>query len=261
MKKTFRIYKRFVITNFKILKQSRVNLLIGIFTFILVQLINITLIELIYSKVPHINGFTRENILLLYGIFLIPRGIDHIISDYLWWFSGNGIRRGLFDKTLVRPIEPLFHIIIERFDFNGFSELILGLILLFTNIDLKSITLFSSFLFVLSLISAVFVYMSIKIVLTALAFWVTNSFFILEMSYSFSEFSRYPLDIFNKGIQNLILYILPFAFTAYIPYLILNNIKTKGAYMVFSLIGGYIMLFFAYKFWKLGERQYESTGS
>ncbi len=261
MKKVFRVYKRFVITNFKILKQSRVNLLIGIFTFILVQLINITLIELIYAKVPHISGFSKTNILLLYGIFLIPRGIDHIMSDYLWWFSGNGIRRGLFDKTLVRPIEPLFHIIIERFDFNGFSELILGIILLFTNIDITNITPLSTIIFIFTLVNGVFIYMSIKIVLTALAFWISNSFFILEMCYSFSEFSRYPIDIFNNTIQNLIVYILPFAFTAYIPYLILNNIKTNLFYLFFSLMGGYIMLYLAYRFWKLGERRYESTGS
>lgn len=261
MKRLLRIYKAFVIQNFKILKQSRVNLLIGIFTFILVQVINITLIELIYNKVPDIYGFTKKDLLLLYGIFLIPRGIDHIISDYLWVFAGSGVRRGQFDKALIRPIEPLFHIIIERFDFNGFSELILGIVIMFYNIQLDRLTFTSVFLFILTMLNGIFIYMSIKIVLTATSFWTKNSFFILEMCYSMSEFSRYPLEIFSKGLQGLILYILPFVFTSYIPYLILNNMEITLAKVIISLCSGYVMLFFAYKFWKLGERNYESTGS
>ena len=81
-----RIYKAFVIQNFRILVLSKQNVILGIITFLSMQIFNLLTIDIIFKNVSDIGGYNKTQILFIYGIFLLPRGLDHMISDYLMAF-------------------------------------------------------------------------------------------------------------------------------------------------------------------------------
>ncbi len=49
-------------------------------------------------------------------------------------FSQRLVRKGEFDKYLTRPINPLFHILVETFQIDALGELLVGGILLGTTV-------------------------------------------------------------------------------------------------------------------------------
>lgn len=256
-----KIYKVFVAQNFRVLILSRTNIILGIVTFLILQIVNLLTIDIIFGNVASIQGYSREMILFIYGIFLIPRGFDHMISDYLWLFAGRGVRTGIYDKYLTKPLPTLFQIIIEKFDFNALAELILGVGLIakygrnyFS--DIKNVAIFSVFI-----INGVLIYLALKIICAAVAFYTKSSFSLLNSVYQISNFAKYPMSIYPKGVMYFLYFILPFGITTYLPFMAITGDFKVSFWTIFALFSGGIFLFMANKFWNFAEKNYESTGS
>lgn len=256
-----KIYKVFVAQNFRILILSRTNIILGIVTFLVMQIVNLLTIDIIFKNVSSIQGYSRDMILFIYGIFLIPRGFDHMISDYLWMFAGRGVRTGIYDKYLTKPIPTLFQVIIEKFDFNALAELILGIALIvkygrdyFGNATNVAI-------FVAFIINGIMIYTALKIICAAVAFYTKSSFSLLNSVYQISNFAKYPMSIYPKGVMYILYFILPFGITTYLPFLAITGDFKANFWTIFALFSGVIFLFMANKFWNLAEKNYESTGS
>ena len=59
-------------------------------------------------------------------IFLNSKGIRSSLFDNLWALGQRLVRKGEFDKYLTRPINPLFHILVETFQIDALGELLVG---------------------------------------------------------------------------------------------------------------------------------------
>jgi ABC-2 type transport system permease protein len=75
----------------------------------------------------------------------------------------------------------------------------------------------------------------------------------------------YPIDIYGKGIQSILTFILPYSFVNYFPARLLLG---AGDYTFFSksfdyltLAVGVVAFCAAYLFWTVSVRKYKSTGS
>ena len=128
MKRYIKIYFKLILQHLKSILEYRVDFLIGILSFIFIQISGIIFLDVLV-KDTGILGWSYYELLVIYGMFQIPRGIDHLLTDNLWLISYY-VRRGLFDKYLTRPINVLFHIIAERFQIEAFGELIVGITIL-----------------------------------------------------------------------------------------------------------------------------------
>ena len=107
MKRYARIYVQFLKQYLKTLLEYKEDFIYGILGFFLVQATSIIFISLILSNIPSLSGWSFYEIIFIYGFSQIPRGIDHIFTDYLWIFSGRSIVRGEFDKIFINLYNPL----------------------------------------------------------------------------------------------------------------------------------------------------------
>lgn len=257
------IYKDFVKQYFKILMQSKMNFFIGIVCFILMQASGILFLTLVFNNIPDINGWTFYEILFIYGFAQIPRGLDHLYSDYLWFIARDSIIKGQFDRYLLRPLNPLFQVLAETVQLDAFGELIIGFTIVGYSITHLSIeiTFIKIIGFILSIIAGAIIYTSIKLLFASLAFWIKDSFGLLNIVYMFADFTKYPTSIYSKGIQIVLCYIIPFAFTAFIPasYILGKNNFTYciGGTCLIALIA----LVIALTIWRLGIKRYDSSGN
>ena len=128
MKRYLKIYFKFLKQYIKTLMEYKEDFIYGMIGFFLIQGTSIIFINLIFDNIQSLKGWSFYEIIFIYGFSQIPRGIDHIFTDYLWIFSGNSIVRGEFDRYLLRPLNPLFQVIAERFQPEGFGELVVGFI-------------------------------------------------------------------------------------------------------------------------------------
>lgn len=263
LKRYMRLYGMFLSQYMKALMQSRTDFFVGILAFFLTQLGGIAFIALVFLQIPDLLGWSFHELLFIYGFANIPRGLDHMFTDYLWLLAGRVVVNGEFDRYLVRPINPLFQIIAQKFQPDGIGEVVIGIILVAYASTLGGIsfTFLKVLVFILMALLATLIYTSIKLFFASLAFWVKRSQSILFMFYSMSDFAKYPLEIYHKFIRLSITYIVPFALTAYIPAsYFLGAAELVPTLARISLITALAMIL-GYSTFQRGMKRYESVGN
>lgn len=263
MRRYLDIYRDFIKQYFKILMQSKANFFIGVFCFVLSQITGILFLTLIFGQIPNLNGWSFYQILFIYGFAQLPRGLDHLIADQLWYFSRDTIVKGEFDRYLLRPLNPLFQLFAETLQLDAFGELLVGIVITvysLVHLDVR-ITVIKIFAFIIAILAGSVIYTSVKLFFASLSYWIKQSFPILNIVYMFSDFTKYPNSIYGKGIQIILSYIIPFAFTAFIPasYFLDKEsfIYAIGGTCIVAVLVGII----SYSVWKIGMKSYESAGN
>lgn len=263
MRRMLRLHRIFVAQYMKNLMEYKVDFLTGAISFLLGQVVQIAFIGIIFSQIPNLVGWGFNEIIFIYGFSLIPKGIDHLLFDNLWSVGYFIVRKGDFDKYLTRPINSLFYVIAEKFCVDAFGELLMGVILIvYSVIQLRlTITWYMIPLFIVAVVFATLIYTALKIATSAISFWTKASGHITHMVYMTNDFSKYPTTIYNKLVQTIITYVVPFAFTAYYPA---SYFLGKGAPLFCiggTVVASVVLFAISVCIWNLGIKAYESAGS
>lgn len=263
MKRYFKLYFKFLQQYIKTLIEYKCDFVLGLIGFFCVQATGIIFIKLMFNAIPSLDGWSFYEILFIYGFAQIPRGIDHIFTDYLWIFSWKTIVKGEFDRYLLRPLNPLFQVISESFQPDGLGEIIVGILLVVYSSTKMQITY--SFekivLFLFVVICGTFIYTAIKLATTSIAFWVKFAQHYMFMVYQLSTFAKYPMSIYPNAIKGLLTFVIPFAFTGFYPgaYFLDKGSFLSGVIMTFVV--SIASLIVAYRIWLKGISVYESCGN
>lgn len=263
MKRYLKLYGKFLKQYIKTLMEYRTDFVLGLIGFIFVQFTGVIFVKLIFNNIPSLQGWSLYEILYIYGFAQIPRGIDHVFTDNLWLLSGRIIVQGQFDRYLLRPLNPLFQVIAERFQADGFGEIIIGSILVvMSSIKLNvNYSFIKILMFILAVVFSTIIYTAIKLAVASIAFWIKFAQSYLYMTYQLSSFAKYPMGIYPKVIRGVLTFIVPFAFTGYYPGAYLLG---KGSILTGVLLTGIVAAVFitiAYCIWLKGISLYESSGS
>lgn len=263
MLRYLRLHKIFISQHMKKLMEYKTDFLLGAIGLLIAQALQILFIGIIFSGIPALEGYSFEEVLFIYGFSLIPKSIDHLFCDNLWMVGYSIIRKGDFDKYLTRPINSLYYVVVERFCVDAFGEMLTCALLLIYAVP-KLHLAFHWYTIPLLLIVVVFatlIYTSLKIITAAISFWTKASGHITHMLYMTNDFSKYPVTIYNKAVQTLITYVIPFAFTAYFP----ASYFLTGENPLFNIggtvVAGTLLFVLAIFIWNRGIRAYESAGS
>ena len=242
--------------------------------FIVTNTINFLALYLTISSVNIIDGYTIENLIFLYGLCLIPKGIDHILTDNLWTLSQKMVRLGQLDKYLIKPLNTFFQIIAETFQLEGFGEIILGII--FLSIFAPAQNIIWSFNNILGLIIAellsCFLFLDLKCITSFTAFWLKKSNHIMNTVYNICDTARYPSILNIKIVKEILLYIIPYSLFLFCPIACLLNPSGKtnlifgiemNIFQVNLILLSYIIILSSIAIieWKIGIKKYESAGS
>lgn len=263
IRRAMRMHRIFVVQELKRMVEYKANFVVGIIGFLLGQITNILFIWIIFAQIPNLKGWTINQIVFIYGFSLIPKGIDHLLFDNLWAVGHFIVRRGEFDKYLTRPVNTLFHVMVEKLQVDALGELITGIALICVTVFHVGIewSLTKVLLIILVIPFATLIYTGIKIATAALAFWIKRSGNVTYMFYMVNDFAKYPVTIYNNTVRGIITYIIPFAFTAFYPakYILTgqNPMYNVGMTVVMSVI----LMAIGICVWNRGIRAYESAGS
>lgn len=263
MKRYFKIYIQFLKQYIKILMEYKEDFIYGLIGFFLIQLTSLIFIGLVFNNIQSLKEWSFYEIIFIYGFSQIPRGIDHVFTDSLWIFSGYSIRTGDFDRYLLRPLNPLFQVIAQRFQPEGFGELIVGVVLIiYSGIKLQiKVTPIKIIGFIIAVIGGTLIYTAIKLAAASIAFWTKTSFRHLQIAYELGGFAKYPVTIYPGIVKKLLTFIVPFAFTGFYPGAYLLG---KGSFLIgviLTLVVGVVAICVAYLIWLKGLSIYESVGN
>lgn len=257
-----KLYFEMMKTQFKTLMEYKTDFLIDVSTQMARSAISVAFIWVLFQNIKSINGWGFGEMLFLSGFTSLVFGLNSTFF-VATWFLESLVTRGEFDKILIKPTNALFQFITERIDTEHIGDILLALIII--SISSNMIGLVWSpekiLLLILFSVSGMIILFSLALVTCSLSFWFGRSNALTELVYRFSDLSDYPLEIYSTALTFFISFVLPFAFVNYYPAQLFvgKGIAPNFAYL--TPIVAIITFAVAYSVWKLGLKNYQSTGS
>jgi ABC-2 type transport system permease protein len=264
VKDYFSLWKEFIKLNVETWLEYRMDFFVGVFAMFISNLTSVVFFWTLFQNIMQINGWNFGQLIFLAGLSSLVIGIWHsFFVGITPWKLERYVRRGEFDRILIQPVNPFIVLLISTMEGDSFGDLLAGILIVYfgamlsgIQFTLMNILLLGSFVF-----GSVLIFFSITVIVSTLAFWVTRSGAIGEIIWSLTRFIDFPLDIYNPFIKFLLTFLVPLAFINYYPAEILLG---KGEYSQIAYLTpviGIVLLIIAYNFWKIGLKNYASSGS
>ncbi len=257
-----RLYWAFLTNRLKILLEYRANFLIGASSTLVLEATSLLALWVVVRQVPDLNGWTLNQILLIYGLLVLAKSINHMFADNLWTLGWAYVRSGQFDRFLVRPIDPLFHLLADRFCQDGLGNFIVGTALVATawaGLGI-AVTPLNLLYMAAAVLSGGAIFIALNLITATSAFWITNSIPVTQVVFNTSEFAKYPLTIYPRAIGVIMTWLIPYGFTSFYPASFLMG-HDVGPLAWLGMPVAALLCIAAYRFWLFGLRHYAGAGS
>ncbi|MCX7871538.1 MAG: ABC-2 family transporter protein [bacterium] len=258
IEKNLDLIKIFLKINFKRMKYFGFNTFVDLITNSFYILMNILFWQTIYSNNLSISwNFNDLLVFLAFSELFFAFKNGFFSSTTKFW---NIIISGKLDVYLVRPVNPIFRVIIANLNLMEFFKgLLLFIILLF----FSSVKVRPFFLFIglLMCFIATLIFSIIELMFSYLAFKFGKIELVFELIDSMIRFNKYPLNILPKLLYYIFIFIMPFAFISTFPALItigkIKAIKAVGI-LVLSVVLAGVWCYLNNMLWEGGLKRYES---
>ena len=257
------LYWLFLKNRIKILMEYRMNFLIGATSTIMMQGAGLLTVWVIMSQIPDLNGWTLPQVLLIYGMITLSKSINHMFADNLWTLGRDYVRSGQFDRFMVRPVDPLFHLLADRFCHDGIGNFLVGGALVAIAAARLGIVWTPGVIvyFVVMVLSGGVIFIALNLMTCVSAFWIMDSVPVTRVVFEMHEFAKYPLSIYPRAIGLLLTWAIPFGFASYFPAARLMGLEAPAWQGYGAPVVAAVLLVVALWVWRFGLRHYGSTGT
>jgi ABC-2 type transport system permease protein len=258
-----RIYGKLQLLHLRAHLEYEADFWIGILGVALTQGAGFVFVWALFSNVPNVAGWRLWEIAFLYALSIIPRGLVEILCDGQWDLRLL-VNRGELDRLLLRPVSPVLQVITMDVSIHGFGSVLLGAaIMLRAARELGLAWSTWQYLFLAAtLLSSVLLIGAINLATNCIAFWEPSSSSTFPfMIQNFLEFAKFPLSLYDRLVQGLMTWVLPFAFVSYYPGVALlgKSVESQSLGYLAPLAGPVVALI-AGLIWRTGLRRYQGTG-
>ncbi len=224
-------------------------------------LLGILIIIFVYDRVLDIEGFNREEAILIYSLYYISISIFYTFFSWTLWYSRSYLLNGKLSEILRYPINPFIFITGKSFSLSELFGVIYGVIIFIYSAIALNLTTFNIALLIIFLLIGSLGVIGIFLIIASAG----SLFPRIEEAFSslmtMLDFSQYPISIYGKNIRFFLTYIFPISMISFYP--VAFSLKKYPFDFIFILIPGYsIFLFlFGYFLFVKSVKKYEGTGS
>ncbi|MFF2158484.1 ABC transporter permease [Paenibacillus chitinolyticus] len=224
--------------------------------------LNLVFILVVFQQTALLGDWNRDQILFIYGFFMIPYGLFSTIFN-LWNFSERYIVKGEMDRILTRPAHSLWQVMLENMDPASLFSALAGLVVMiysWAQLDLP-VHWSDPLVMLMMVVSGVLIYGGIYVSLSALAFFSDSPTGIMPLIWNIQNYGRYPVTIYNKLLRGILTWILPFAFVGFYPAAyFLDPLNWKGVALLTPVVG-IVFITIGLSVWNIGVKRYRGAGS
>ncbi len=250
--------------SFKQWNEYRADFLFISFASILALIIGLINIEIIYTQVDSILGWSKFEVLWMVGYFYIVKCIFNTFFinfiDIGYW-----VHSGMLDLLKVRPLPVIFQLLFsERYNTEfPIDELVIGIVLLISsglklNIQFTNRTIIY---FIVTLILSVVIYTCMVFIISSISLWTVRSNYFIEFIFELEEINQYPINVYGSGIFFLLTYIIPMGFVSFYPNQLLLGHQEFSNYAIWTPIVAILLMIISIIVWKKGIKNYQSPNS
>ena len=257
-----KIYFKIISQDIKSKMSYRADFIISTLGMILTNVAGFISFWIMFQNFSSINGWSYYEMLFLYGFSLVAITPVQCILDNNWSLRMN-VYNGDFIKYCFRPINMFFYYESEVFDVKGLGQLAFGIgtiIYAWGKVGI-GVSFLSVFKLVIYLTSASLFMMAMQNAAAATCFWIDNSFYVLDFAHKLKDYAKYPITIFNPVFKFVFTFIMPIAFIAYYPSLVILRPDEVPLLSWISPLLGIAFFYVSYRIWMRGAMKYNGTGS
>ena len=257
-----RIYGKILAQDLKSKMSYRADFIISTIGMICTNIAGFISFWILFSRFPSINGWGYYEILFLYGFSLVSLTPVQCFFDNNWSLR-QYVYSGDFIKYCFRPINLFFYFQSEVFDVKGLGQLAFGLgTLIFAWVKLGlGFSVLMILKMIVFLLTASLIMIALQNAAAATCFWIQNSFYVLDLVMRFKDYAKYPITIFNSVFRFIFTFVIPIAFIAYYPSLVILRPDAVPVLSWISPVIGLVFFWLSYRFWMFGALKYSGTGS
>ena len=246
--------------------EYRASLALQIVASALLTLLDFVMILVLFENVQELDGWTVQQVALLYGIAGIAFALSDLVVGHLDLFP-QMIRDGTFDQILVRPLPSLLQVVASDFSLRRLGKILQAVVVLVVALAAVNVdwTAGRALMVPLAVLRGVLIYTGVWIGLATIAFWIVDAIeFVNAFTYGGSFLSAYPITIFGRWLRNLVLFVIPIAFVAYLPALYIldkpDELGLPDALQYASPFVAVLTVLVSRLVWENAVRHYRSAG-
>lgn len=257
------LYITLFVQNLKSIMSYRVDFIISLIAMVFVNVVGFISFYIIFNNFPTIMGWDYYEILFMYGFSIIALTPAQCCFDNNWNLR-ESVYSGDFIKYCIKPINIFFSFISETFDAKGLGQLIFGICTF--GYAWKKLNLDFSFLIFLKMLiylsgASLFMIGILNFSAGICFFALNGNYYIMMLTNKFKDYARYPITILNGALKFIFTFIIPIAFMAYYPSLLLLKSKETAFLSYLTPVYGVVFFYLSYRFWLHGAKKYNGTGS
>lgn len=246
--------------------QYRFNFFVQVFGMVATYMGQFIGLSWLVQRFGNVAGWQLEDLILMYALAILAWGITVSLFFHLVAFEDQ-IREGLFDRALVRPLNPFIQLLAGQSPIAGMGQLIFSIGAFIWAAGVAGVVwtpLKVVYLLAVALGGGL-ILGSTLVVISALGFLTRRTHtFYWGLIFPARQLIHYPLNLYSRTLQILLTVGLPFAFINYYPaHYILDRAQALPwptlAYL--TPLVGVLSFTLAYGFWRLGLRAYVGAGS
>lgn len=261
MTRYWRIYRTFFVTSFARELEFRANFFakiaqnfVWVFFFVMILLV-------VYGKTNTVAGWSFGDSIVLGATCFAMNALIQALFLSLQEIPQQ-VRQGTLDFVITKPIDTQFWISTRKFNFDQVGSFCASMLGLWYGIYRDGlhpgVTQCSSY--IVLVFASLTIFYSFYLALMTLGIWLVRVDNLWVLGETVMQISRYPLDIYNVGIQRFFTFTIPLAFVATIPARQLVR-GFDGRMLGLGIVWAMACLILSRVFWNYALRHYNSASS
>lgn len=244
------------------LLEYRADFFVSIFQRILNLFLSVFLLNIIFLQTPTLSGWTRYELFIIYGCFLMVFSLIKAFFDEGLSDVPLLVRTGRLDVFLTKPVNSRFLISIRFFSFDYLFDVLFSFFII--AYSLKNLQIQPAFgdllIFFLVVISGVLVFYFIYFFLITFSIWFIKLDNLRNLFSGFMDLARVPPSLYKGAVGFFFTFIVPLAFVSVVPaQAILGLLSPKTVLLEIGVVIFFCLI--SAKFWKFALRYYTSASS
>jgi ABC-2 type transport system permease protein len=262
------LYRRLIVMQVRAQLQYKINVVVDVVTYLSVTGLEFLTMLLYFVKFHSMLGWHIGEVAMLGAVTSFSFGLAELFGAGIDVFDET-IRRGDFDRVLLRPVGALILVASSEFRLRRLGRITEGILAFIVSLALlHSINWTPLKLLALSMgvVSGALIFVSVLLMGATMCFWTVQTTELTNiLYYGGREMLSYPITIYHQVLQRILLFVIPLAFGAYLPtcYLLDRGLPFRlPVWIVFlSPLVALAFASIAIWVWGVGVRHYQSTGS
>lgn len=259
------VYGKMILMCVESMLTYRGSLLIEILTDCLKSVSTFLVILFSFFSFQTFRGYDLSTVVFIFTFAHLSYGFCMLFFSSMRYF-GDIVKEGTLDIIMVKPVNTMAYLCCRSVDISSFSHIIISIILFLCLADTFHIewSLLKVVLFIISLIGSTLLQAGVLIFIASMAFTMVDVRGLDNLYAGFREFIWYPLVVFSKPVQFILLSFIPLGYISFVPcgiFIKHSVVNMMPGFLIYlsPLIGLFVFIA-ACVFWNKSMNQYHSTG-